>query len=366
MSAAATEGRLARLRTVMAEQGLDTVAVRSTSDIHWLTGFGGVFDDERAHLAVVTAGGAWLHTDSRYDKALASRAQGTPWEVSGEAVRHAAYLQRIVADAGAARVAIEDDLPLREWRQWSDAVGEGVELVETSELVLSLRAVKDDEELALISQAQAITDDAFEHMCEWLAPGVTEREAAFELDQFLRRHGEGLAFDTICAAGDNAANPHHVPGDAVAKTGELFLMDFGAHWHGYDSDMTRTVAIGEPTAAACEVHGAVREANERCEAMIRPGVKGCDVHSLAQQILDEAGFGQWFGHGLGHGVGLDIHELPNLNTRNDKPLEPGNVVTVEPGVYLPGVAGVRLEDFGVVTDDGFSIFTRAPHDLIVL
>jgi Xaa-Pro aminopeptidase len=368
-TATATAARLERVRAELASEGFDAIVVRNTTDLRWLTAFEYVFDEERAHCALVTQTAAMLHSDSRYDKALAARAEGTEWQVSGKQQRHSAYLVEAVTSCGAKRIAIEDDMPLCEWRAYVKAfadAGLSVELVETHDLILKLRAVKDAEELACHRTAQQITDDAFSHMCEWLRPGVTERDAQFELDTFLRKAGEGLAFPSICAAGENSANPHHVPGDTVAKTGDFFLMDFGGRWHDYDADMTRTVVFGEPSAKQREIYDVVRDANERCEAFIHAGVKGLDVHNLAQRILDEAGYGRYFGHGLGHGVGIDIHELPNEGSRSENILQAGSVVTVEPGIYLPGVGGVRLEDFGCVTDDGFEVFTQASHNLVVL
>lgn len=365
----ATARRLARLRERLAELGCDAIVVRNTSDLRWLTAFEGVFDEERAHMALVSADAARLHSDSRYDKALAARAQGSEWHVSGERQRHSAWLADQLSDLGLAgtRIAIEDDTPLSEWRAWRAALeGTGVELVETRDVIRELRATKDPGEVACLRQAQEITDAAFAHMCAWLHPGVTEREAAFELDTYLRRHGDGLAFPCICATGENSANPHHVPDDTVAREGDLFLMDFGGRWRDYDADMTRTVCFGEPDERQRQIYDVVARTNEACEAAIRPGVAGKDIHGLAQRLLDEAGFGAYFGHGLGHGVGIDIHELPNQGASSENVLQVGSVVTVEPGIYLPGVGGVRTEDYGVVTASGFDVFTKASHDLVVL
>ena len=363
----ATNRRLALLREALSDAGLDAAIIRHTSDLRWLTAFEGVYDEEEAHAALVTADAALLHSDSRYDKALALRADGTPWQVSGEPVGHSKFLAGAIADAGCKRIAIEDDMRLVEWRAYLAAFeGLGAELVETHDLVRTLRSRKDADEVECLRAAQEITDDAFAHMCEWLRVGVTEREAAFELESYLRRAGQGMAFPVICATGANSANPHHIPGDAVIEKGDFLIMDFGGRWRDYDADMTRTVCFGEPSDIQREIYDIVRGANETCEGFIRAGVTGKDVHNLAAGIIDKAGYGAYFGHGLGHGVGIDIHELPNCGSRSENILFAGSVVTVEPGIYLPGVGGVRIEDYGIVTDDGFDVFTKASHELPVL
>ncbi len=362
----ATARRLGRVRAALAERALDALVIRHVSDLRWVSAFEGVFDSEQAHTALITGDEALVHTDSRYDKALAACARGSEWRVEGTG-SDVAFLARAARAAGAKRIAIEDDLPLSEWRAWRAVLdAQGVELVETHDLVRRLRAIKDPGEIACHLQAQKVTDAAFEHMCDWLRTGVTEREARFELDTFLARHGQGLAFDSICATGANSANPHHVPDDTVIGTGDLLVMDFGARWRDYDADMTRTVAFGQPTHRQREIYDVVRTANEACEAFVRAGVLGKDVHDLAVKIISDAGYGSYFGHGLGHGVGIDIHELPVASPSYDLPLDAGSVVTIEPGIYLPGVGGVRLEDFGTVTDDGYDVFTQASHELVIL
>ena len=262
----------------------------------------------------------------------------------------------------------------------ADRVGEGASrssgadgarrpslFVETSDVVLRLRAVKDADELARLKAAQAITDAAFAHILGFMAPGMTERQVQRELEDFMLRHGaEGLAFPSIVATGANGANPHAIPGDTPLEAGQCVVMDFGARAHGYCSDKTRTVLLGAPEGEMLRAWEALRAANEAVEALIRPGVTGKECQELAERALAEGGFKGRMGHGLGHGVGLEVHELPVLNPRNDQPLQAGNVVTVEPGIYLPGRFGMRLEDFGVVTESGFEPFTATSHELMVV
>ena len=182
----------------------------------------------------------------------------------------------------------------------------------------------------------------------------------------VRNGASGLAFSSIVATGANGASPHAIPGATVLEAGQCVVLDFGARALGYCSDMTRTVFLGEPEGKMLDAWLTMRRANEEVEAMIRPGVTGAEAHNHAERVLAEGGFGGLMGHGLGHGVGIDIHEQPVLNPRNLKPLAAGNVVTVEPGIYIPGEFGMRLEDFGVVTDEGFDVFTESTHELIVL
>jgi len=182
----------------------------------------------------------------------------------------------------------------------------------------------------------------------------------------MRHWAEGLAFSSIVACGANGASPHAIPGDTKLEAGQCVVMDFGAKARGYCSDMTRTVFLGAPDAELAHAYKVLRLANEQVEALLRPGVTGIEAHNLAEQVLADGGYAGRMGHGLGHGVGIDVHEEPCLNTRNDKPLVAGNVVTVEPGIYIPGRFGMRLEDYGVVTEDGFDVFTRSPHEPVIL
>lgn len=406
-----SEKRLARLRGACAAGGMDAFYVRGTSNIRWLTGFDGVFDEERAHALLVTQDAAVLHTDSRYAEAALAAARGTGVEVDVARMTHASFAaermrraaERADVRAGGvpkrATLGIEDAITLAEYRQLQRAFGEkaagatdagvpdaagapgaasvedagaasacpGSRLRETSDVVVGLRAVKDAGEIARMRAAQAVTDAAFAHIVSFMRPGMTERAVQVELEGFMRRHGaDDLAFPSIVAAGANGASPHAVPGDTVLEAGQCVVLDFGAKARGYCSDMTRTVFLGEPDARLRSAYETLRRANEQVERALRPGVTGKEMHELAERVLGEGGFGGLMGHGLGHGVGLDIHELPNLSPRNEAPLVAGNVVTVEPGIYVPGEFGMRLEDFGVVTEEGFQVFTQSTHDMVII
>ncbi len=324
----ACERHLARLRETFPDLGVRALLVRDTSNIQWLTAFDDVFDEEAAHALYVCPDHAWLHTDSRYVTACENAARHKPLEVSAERETHAQFAAKRWSDRGAGAV----DALL--------GIEDGISLAECA---------------------------AFEHIVRYMRPGMMERQVQLELEEFMLRHGaQGLAFPSIVATGPNGASPHAIPGATMLEAGQCVVLDFGARSYGYCSDMTRTVFLGEPDPEMRAAWDALREANESVEAMLRSGVTGKEAHERAEGVLAAAGFGGRMGHGLGHGVGIDIHEEPVLAPRNERPLVAGNVVTVEPGIYLPGKFGMRLEDFGVVTDDGFDVFTNSTHDLVVI
>lgn len=358
---------LQRLRADMLDRGVQAFYVRDTSNIRWLTGFDGVFDSEQAHALVVTADQAVLHTDSRYVAACRREAQKTGNVVIDDTrASHAKVAAGLLAGK-ACSMGIESSISLAEYRALQGAFPEDVELAETSGVVVGLRGVKSAAEIERMKAAQAITDAAFAHIVGFMKPGMTERQVQLELEEFMLRYGaEALAFSSIVATGANGASPHAIPGETVLEAGQCVVLDFGAKAQGYCSDMTRCVFLGQPDQELQRAYNAIRRANEEVEALIKPGVTGIEMHNHAEAVLEQEGFGGCMGHGLGHGVGLDIHEEPCLNLRNDAPLQPGNVVTVEPGVYIFDKFGMRLEDFGVVTENGFQVFTQSTHDMVVI
>ncbi|MGH2764521.1 MAG: M24 family metallopeptidase, partial [Actinomycetota bacterium] len=230
-----------------------------------------------------------------------------------------------------------------------------------------LRWAKDPGEIALVERAQRLTDEAFDRVIGKLSEGVTERQVAFELDLAMREMGaERVGFDTIVAFGENAAEPHHGPGDRALRRGDVVKMDFGCVADGYHSDMTRTVAFGEPDGRLRDIHAVVLEAQLAGIEAVRAGVTGAEADRAARSVIEGAGHGEHFGHSLGHGVGLEIHEGPTLRAGSEDVLPEGTVVTVEPGVYVPGLGGVRIEDMVVVEGSGCRPLPRTPRDLLVL
>ena len=367
--------RLDRLRAREVEGGMGAYLARRTSDIQWLTAFDDVFDEEQAHALYVDADRAVLHTDSRYVHGCrkAASAGGDVVSVDDERTSHAHVAARLWSASTPAHgsFAFDDGIALADYRSLQRAFAESgasaVPFAETCGEILRLRAVKDACEVERLRFAQAITDAAFAHIVEFIRPGMTERQVQLELDGYLLSHGaSGLAFPSIVAAGENGASPHAIVSDAPLEAGMCVVMDFGARARDYCSDMTRTVFLGEPHPKMRAAYETIRRANEEVEALLAPGITGAEAQALAERILAEEGFPGAMGHGLGHGVGIDVHELPVLSARNTEPLRAGNVVTVEPGIYLPGEFGMRLEDFGIITENGFEVFTAASHDIVIL
>lgn len=363
--------RIARVREVCQQQGIDDFIARDNMNIYWMTAFDDIFDPDRAHALLVTPEGATMHTDSRYSTNCLDRVEriGSSVVIDDERKSHAVFARDIVKKEGEGRkLGIEDDITLAEYRKVvSELEGSGIQLVETTGLVNGLRAVKDVRELVRMKAAQKITDDAFSHIIEFIKPGMTELQVKIELEDFMVRHGsQGVAFESIVACGANGASPHGQAGNRIIEEGHSVVMDYGAKAFGYNADMTRTVFIGTPSDEMRAAYETIRRANETVEATIKAGVIGRDMHELAERILVEGGFGGKMGHGLGHGLGVDVHELPYLNATYDKPLEVGNVVTVEPGIYIAGKFGMRLEDFGVVTSEGYERFTQSTHEMVII
>ncbi len=370
--AGVSEERQTLLRLACSRLGVGALLVRDTANIHWLTALDGVMDEERAHGLLVAANMAVLHTDSRYANAFRqaiAQAQ-SPIMVSDEAVSHARFAYDILTQDGESefggKLGIEDTITYAEFVKMVEQFqAEG--LAPTSDVVLKLRAVKDSGEVARMKAAQVITDAAFSHIVEYMEPGMTEREVQLELEDFMARHGaRELAFRSIVATGANGADPHAIPGDTRLEAGQCVVLDFGAKAFGYCSDMTRTVFLGEPDIEMSNAWDAIRSANELAQGLLVPGITGKEVHEAAEAVLADNGFGGMMGHGLGHGVGLDVHELPVLSPKNELPLSEGNVVTVEPGIYIPGRFGMRLEDFGVITANGFDVFTQSTHEMVII
>ena len=361
--------RAERLAALVAQEGLDQLLVGdlvrlgdsapdAISSLRWLTGFSGT-----SGLAIVGADDRLFLTDFRYRE----RAER---EVAAEFER--ATVERELL-AGAARrlrgrVGYDDaNTSVKNLRKLQDLVAEGVELVAAGGLVERLRRHKDDDELGAIAEAARLADQVYEWLFERGVVGRTEREIMLDAHQRIRELGaDDPSFPAIVAAGENSAVPHHASSEREVRAGELLLIDMGAIVDGYCSDCTRTVAAGEIHGDPLEVYELVRSAQVIALEAIRAGVAARDADSVARDPIVAAGHGEHFGHGLGHGVGLEVHEAPRLSQKSDQTLEVGDVVTVEPGIYLPGRFGVRIEDLVTITDDGCRNFTSFPTDLRVV
>ena len=365
-------GRIARLRELMESRGYDAVVVRDEANLRWLTGATGVFDYtfEFPHAAFITSNACLLHTDSRYFNSFQENLPAdSPWEVDMDEGAIPDWVAERALRTGSRTVAVEDDMQIGFFRGIERGCEDrsiAVALPLMHGDIQKMRAVKDDEEIELMRHAQSITDAAFTHMCGFIKPGLTEKEIRTELENFMFSNGaDSLAFGSIVASGPNTANPHAVPSDRVVKKGDFVLMDYGAGYRDYRSDMTRTVVLGEPEPWQRDLYDLVRRTHEECAAAVHTGVDGNDIFKLSKKIISDAGFGDYYNHGLGHGVGIDIHEQPNFGRKRGE-IPAGAVITMEPGVYLPGKGGVRLEDYGLVTEDGYEPFTQSTHDLVVI
>ncbi|GAA5052931.1 Xaa-Pro aminopeptidase [Thermocatellispora tengchongensis] len=347
--------RRARLAAALAAAEVDALLVTKGVNVRYLTGLA----SSNAAVLVRADATAALATDARYIE-TARNLCGDVEEIVQErdvagalAGSAAAAGLRLGVEAEHLSVAAYDRLPGAPER--------------TAGLVEELRAVKDEEEIALIRAACAITDQAFADVLPAIAPGMTEREIARALEfRMMELGADKPAFDSIVAAGPNGSVPHHAPSDRPVARGDLITMDFGALRDGYHADMTRTVALGEPAAWQRELYDLVREAQRAGRHAVRPGASAHDVDAAARSVIAAAGHGEHFGHGLGHGVGLEIHEVPFLGPDKPGRMEDRVPITVEPGVYLPGRGGVRIEDTLVTRADRPELLTRTTKDLLVL
>lgn len=358
--------RLEALRKQMAADGVPAMLVTTISNVAYLTGFEGVLDDHANATCLVTADAAHFYTDHRYLTAATAAAQDTEWSiVTPEYGATDVAVSRALQEDGVGDLAAESSMSHARFVALAEQFVGRVKATEG--VVEQIRRVKSPEELERIAAAAAITDRAFEHICTFVRPGMTEAEIGLELEVFMRSNGsDGLAFEPIVASGPNSALPHARVTERAVQSGEFLKMDFGARFGGYCSDMTRTVAIGPATDRQREIYAAVLAANRAGVAAVRSGVIGKDVHEVARGVLAKTGFGQHFTHGLGHGVGLDVHELPGVGARSDEVLPANAVVTVEPGVYFEGFGGVRIEDLVVVEADGARVLSASPRELIEL
>ena len=318
-------------------------------------------------VVLVTRQGCHYFTDSRYIELAQNTVTNADVTMVTPHQDHLALASLVLEHYGLKRVGIEEAyLTVERWQKMKTAFPADTELVPAGKLLTELRSAKTEEELAVMQKAQDITDQVFAEICEFLHAGVTESEVAAQLTYLQMKHGaEGNSFPPIVASGANGSMPHAIPTAKPIQKGEFVTMDFGCIYQGYCSDMTRTVAIGQPSDEMRRVYDAVLEAQLAGIAAAKAGVPGCDVHNAAWDVLKKYGYGDYFGHGFGHSLGIEIHESPNANRANTKPLPAGAVLSAEPGVYLPGKFGVRTEDVIFLTETGNRILTHAPKHLII-
>lgn len=357
-------GRTARLRERLPEAGCDALLVTTLANIRYLTGFTG-----SAAVLLVQPHELVFVTDGRYGGQAAEQLAAVGVEAGIEVGTVKAQHERLAAAAkGTARLGLEaGNVTWARQRSLASEWFADAELVPTEGVVEALREVKDDGEVARIGQAAAVADEALARVLPRLVERPCERDVALELDTEMRRLGAvGPSFETIVASGPNGAKPHARPGERVIGEGDLVVIDFGAIVDGYCSDTTRTFVVGHwASDTARRMYEVVAESQARGVEAVRPGVEGSAVDRTCRDVITEAGWGEAFLHSTGHGVGLDIHEAPWVASTAGGSLAAGNVVTVEPGVYLPDHGGVRIEDTVAVTPDGPRVLTMFPKDPIV-
>jgi Xaa-Pro aminopeptidase len=354
--------RVGRLRARVEQDDLEALVITGPGSIRWLTGYGG-----SNGLCIVTPTEQRFLTDFRYGSGVAYLRDA--WDVQVVDQNLIGVLATDLASlvGGARRVGFEGSrLTYANWATLEAAARESsISLVPTSNLVEDVRARKSPDEVELIRAGAEINDRVYEWLASEGLDGRSERDWVFAIAERMRELGaDGPAFDSIVAAGANGAAPHAVPGPTVIERGTLVVLDLGALVSGYCSDCTRTFATGHTDDAKREVYEVVLRAQEAALELVRPGTPCIEVHETARRVIDDAGYGEFFNHGTGHGVGVEMHEEPRFRTGFGGVLEPGNVVTVEPGVYLPERFGVRIEDLVVVTEDGHDVLSRFPKSLL--
>jgi Xaa-Pro aminopeptidase len=352
-------GRVARVREGLGEAAVEAVLITDLTNVRYLSGFSGTNG-----AMLITGDDATFFSDGRYRARAADLVQGA--EVVIYRDRLTDDLGERLTRAGITKVGIEAaSVTLAQQRSLSEKLA-GVELVPVSDLVEKVRRIKEPGELDLIRRAAQLADQGFAWVTENLTPGMTETQVAFELEVMIRKAGaEDVSFEPIVGSGPLSAHIHHTPSDRTLEKGDLVLFDFGARVEGYCSDLTRTVVLGPSSDEQRELYDLVLRAQAAGISAAAPGVKCADVDAAARDVIEAAGMGEEFGHGLGHGLGLDIHEDPAFSRVSEETLQGGEVMTVEPGVYVIGTGGIRIEDDVVIDSSGATVLNEAPKDRLI-
>lgn len=351
--------KIKRLREQLAKENVDALLITNPYSRRYMANFTGT-----AGIVVISQKEAKFITDFRYVEQAGKQAVGF------EIVQHTGPIVEEVAkqvkEMGIQKLGFEQEsITYATYKEYEAAID--CELVALTGIVEKLRLLKTSSEIKILKEAADIADAAFKHILEFVRPGVTEIEVSNELEFFMRKAGAtSSSFDIIVASGVRSALPHGVATDKVIEKGDFVTMDYGALYKGYISDITRTVAVGEPSDKLKEIYDITLEAQLYAMDHIKPGMTGREADALARDIIKAKGYGDNFGHSLGHGIGLEVHEEPGLSYKSDIVLEKGMVVTCEPGIYLPGIGGVRIEDDLMITEDSNETLTHSTKDLIIL
>ena len=351
--------KLEKLRAALQENGVDALLITNENSRRYMTGFTGT-----AGVAIISKLDAVFITDFRYTEQAANQVKDF------RIVQHAKTLVEEVANQvetmGIKSLGFEkEDVTFGTYEVYKNAIG--AELVPLAGLVEKIRLIKTDEEISIIKAACRIADEAYDHIVTYIKPGMTELDVSNELEFFMRKRGAtSSSFDIIVASGKRSALPHGVATEKIIEEGDFVTLDFGALYKGYISDTTRTLAVGEPSDQLKEIYQVVLEAQLLALEKVKPGMTGKEADAIARDYIASKGYGDAFGHSLGHGIGLEVHEGPGLSSRSNIVLEPGMVITIEPGIYLPGIGGVRIEDDALVTENGLEKLTHSTKELIIL
>lgn len=351
--------RVANLRKEMIEEDISSFLITSSYNLRYLTGFTGT-----TGVALITLEEAFFITDFRYTEQAETQCEGY------KIVQNHGPIFDVVADLVEEKELInlafeEATVSFKEYVQLEMILE--VDLIPVSGMIEELREIKDDSEIEIIQKACEIADQAFSHILTYIKPGMTEIQVANELDFHMRSLGaSSVSFETIVASGLRSAMPHGVASEKVIEQGDFITIDFGCYYQGYVSDMTRTISLGEPSEKLKEIYQIVKEAQQKVLDIAKPGMTGAELDAVARDFITSKGYGEAFGHSTGHGIGLEIHEGPNVSKMAEKVFVSGNVITNEPGIYLPGIGGVRIEDDMLVTDNGIKRLTHSEKELIIL
>ena len=352
---------MSRIEKIHSRLGeLDALLLTDDISIRYASGF---YITDGA--ALITKTGAYFITDSRYIEAAQSVVKDMDILCTSHEKNLRSILAELMAGAGSAVGAEETRLSHDAWLSMEESFG--VKLRPAADILAGLRASKDAAEVEDMISAQRIAEKALDEVLGIIRPGLTEKDIASELVYRMYKHGgEANSFDPIVVTGSKTSLPHGVPGDKVIADGDFLTMDFGTMFNGYCSDMTRTVAVGHATQEMKDIYAIVLEAQLAGIAAAKPGVTGQAIDGAARKVIADAGYGQYFGHGFGHSLGLEIHEAPNANPTNDKPMPEGAAISAEPGIYIPGKFGVRIEDVMWLHDGASHVITKAPKNLIIV
>ncbi len=353
--------RIEKLISLFPANKIDGLFISKPEDVSYFTGTKG------SDLFLwISESEQYLITDFRYRE----MAQAISWFSLFE-TNATTRIVDLLTDIKEKRIGVcKNSLPLSLYIEFLENLSEK-EIVVTGDneysIINELRIIKDAEEIEYTKIAEEIGSDAFRHILKYIKPNMSEKQIALELEYYMLNHGaDGLSFDTICIAGKKTSMPHGVPDESLIKTGNFLTMDYGCTYKGYHSDMTRTIAIGEVSTEMRNIYNIVLEAQINACKSIKAGLAGDICHNFAFKIIENAGFGEYFGHGLGHGTGLEIHEAPRLSPVYKKPIPVNSIVSIEPGIYLPGKFGVRIEDLAVIQENGIINLTSAPKELIII